>query len=306
APPEVIVADDQGRVHVLTVYSGAWTARSVQPDGQWLALAPPADVDPRVPGAEVYVAGKAGNVHRIWVAPLPYGKFELRSVEIGHAAGEEFHAILAGDLVPHRPGDEAWAFAISGRVFELVPHGDDAGFTMTEIARLPGRVRDALLLGDRVLAVSRSGHLHELRATEAGLTDTVILHEASGLGRITRRPRTAPQQPEVVYVTRDDGVLLRLEEVGAGEWRREVVFVGSQGPRGVAAGRFHADPAVESVAVYGYGKRVQLVSRAGSAPWKVETIYAGPDQGHWLVAGELDGRNATDELIAAGLRSAEH
>src|SRR5690606_865122 len=128
--------------------------------------------------------------------------------------------------------------AISGRVFELVPHGDDAGFTMTEIARLPGRVRDALLLGDRVLAVSRSGHLHELRATEAGLTDTVILHEASGLGRITRRPRTAPQQPEVVYVTRDDGVLLRLEEVGAGEWRREVVFVGSQGPRGVAAGRF--------------------------------------------------------------------
>jgi hypothetical protein len=24
------------------------------------------------------------------------------------------------------------------------------------------------------------------------------------------------------------------------------------------------------------------------------------DKGHWLAAGELDGRNATDELVAAG------
>ena len=36
--PEAIFADDDGRVTVLSVYSGKWTERSVNPDGQWLAF----------------------------------------------------------------------------------------------------------------------------------------------------------------------------------------------------------------------------------------------------------------------------
>src|SRR5262245_974808 len=72
--PEVIVTNDQGQLLVLSVYSGKWTAHAVNPDGQWLAPSRPADVDPRVPGREIYAAGKAGNVHRIWLEPRPFAK----------------------------------------------------------------------------------------------------------------------------------------------------------------------------------------------------------------------------------------
>jgi len=58
---EVVVTDDAGRFTLLTVYSGQWTAHSAVGDGQWLAPAHAADVDPRVPGAELYAAGKGAR-----------------------------------------------------------------------------------------------------------------------------------------------------------------------------------------------------------------------------------------------------
>ncbi|MEZ5964246.1 MAG: hypothetical protein R3F56_10410 [Planctomycetota bacterium] len=301
---EVIACDDRGRLTVLSVYSGKWTAHDVTCDGQWLAPSRPADVDPRCPGREIYVAGKSGTLHRVTLDQQPFARFELRSVEIGHVAAEEFHTVLAADLRPDHPGDELWAFAIQGRLFELSPRGASGdAFDTRQIATLPGRVRDALVIPDRpqaaplVLAVARSGDLLGLRAHAGGVEQRVVTHESSGLGRIARRV-PAPGEPEVVYVTRDDGVLLRLEARG-NDWQREVIYVGSQGLRGVACGRFYADGR-EAVAVYGYGKRVQIVSRTGTDPWQVETVFGSDEQGHWLAVGELDGRNGTDELVATG------
>jgi hypothetical protein len=277
----------------------------VNPDGQWLAPSRPADVDPRIPGREVYAAGKAGNIHRIWLEPRPGDKFEVRSIEIAHAAGDEFHTVLAADLDPNQPGDELWAFSMSGALYALVPDGS-AGFAMRQVASLPGRVRDAVVLpgrqddpAPRVFGVSRSGHLLCLRKSDP-VRVTVIAQETSGLGRITRRPRSDATAPEVLYATRDDGVLLRFAEDANNTWAREVIFVGSQGLRGAAAGRFHADPSRETVAVFGYGKRVQIIGRAPQGAWEVEEVFADNDQGHWLAVGELDGRNATDELVATG------
>ncbi len=66
---EVIAADDKGRHLVLSVYSGQWTAHSVVADGLWLAPTKSADVDPRVPGRELYAAGRAGSVHRTILRP---------------------------------------------------------------------------------------------------------------------------------------------------------------------------------------------------------------------------------------------
>ncbi|MCC6671194.1 MAG: hypothetical protein IT458_09040 [Planctomycetes bacterium] len=310
---EILLCDDKGRCTVLSVYSGKWTAHSVNPDGQWLALSRPADVDPRVPGREVYVGGKGGNVHRVTLRPEPFGKFALESVEIAHAAGEEFHTVLAADLVRERPGDELLVFGITGAVYGLLPaagdgngHGDPRAFEFKRLAHVEGRVRDAVVLPGKdgappeVYGASRSGHVLRFRVRPGGLEHAPVLQEAMGLGRIARRPRGADDtRPEVLYVTRDDGVLLRLEAAADG-WRREAIFAGMQGLRGVAAGRFHDDPAREAVAVYGYGKAVQIVSRAGAGPWQVETAFTGEDQGHWLAAGELDGRNGTDELVATG------
>jgi len=303
---EVLVCDDLGQLSLLSVYSGKWTAHSVTCDGHWLAPSRPADVDPRVEGRELYAAGRSGSIHRITVDPRPFARFELRTVEIGHVAAEEFHTVLAGDLVAEHPGDELWAFAITGPLYELTPRSDAGdAFDLRRIAVLPGRVRDALLLpvasGTLVMAVSRSGDLLSLRASNGTVEQEVVTHESSGLGRIARRPRSREDAPEVLYVTRDDGVLLRLQRDATGGWQREVIFAGSQGLRGVAAGNFYADGR-EAVAVYGYGKRVQLVSRSAAGPWQLETIYGSDEQGHWLAVGELDGRNGTDELIATGFQ----
>jgi hypothetical protein len=151
----------------------------------------------------------------------------------------------------------------------------------------------------RVIGVSRSGHLVELRFAGKRLEHRVLARETMGLGRIARRPPVSGH-PEVVYVTRDDGVVLRFEQVAGGSFRREPIFAGPQGPRGIAAGRFYDDPSREAVAVYGYGQRVQIVSRVETGAWEVETIFEGEHRGHWLTVGELDGRNGTDELIATG------
>ncbi|MGE3351974.1 MAG: hypothetical protein AB7O84_09555 [Planctomycetota bacterium] len=312
---EIVAADDKGRVLLLTVYSGKWTAHTVAPDGQWLAPSPPADVDARVEGREFYAAGKGGSVHQITLLEQPFAKFLPQSREIGHRGGEEFHAILAADVDPTAPGDELLVFGITGAAYQLRAQGDgDEGsgaFAMRRLAVLPGRVRDTVVLppaapdgAPLVVAASRSGHLLGLRLRGEDLQVQVLAAETSGLGRVARRPRQAGA-PEVVYATRDDGVLLRFEQQQGGGFAREVIFAGAQGLRGVAAGRFFADGR-EAVAVYGYGREVQLVSRAdaGAADraggWAVTTLFTSAQQGHWLCVGEFDGRNTTDELVATG------
>ena len=67
----------------------------------------------------------------------------------------------------------------------------------------------------------------------------------------------------------------------------------------IAAGRFHQDPKVETVAVFGYSGKVQLLSRI-EGKWKVETLFQDTDKGHGLAVAELDGRNNTRELLSSG------
>jgi hypothetical protein len=301
-PNEILAADDKGRFLLLTVYSGQWTAHSCTPDGLWLAPSHSADVDPRVPGREMYAGGRAGSIHRIVVRPQPFAKFTLETDEIGHVAGEEFHTVLASDLLPEHPNAELLAFAISGAVYRLEPEGPDRAFSITKIADLGGRVRDALIVpatpkdtAPSILGVSRAGDLLSMKLTARGLTHRVLLHEDCGLGRIA----LSPTVPGVGYITRDDGLLVRFE-IGANESvARQPMLATSQGLRGVAAGRFYSDGR-EAVACYGYGKIVQMVTRNHDGSFATEDLYTGEQKGHWLVAGELDGRNGTDELLATG------
>jgi hypothetical protein len=119
-----------------------------------------------------------------------------------------------------------------------------------------------------------------------------------GFGRLALCPGSQPGST-VLYATRDDGVILRLAQ-HEGAWERELVYAGPAGPRGIAAGRFDADPGVETIAIFGYSSRVELLSRSGPGAWRAETIFTDRDRGHWLCAAELDGRNATDELLGSG------
>lgn len=296
---EVVVTDDAGRLTVLTVYSGQWTAHSAVGDGQWLAPTRAADVDPRVPGAELYAAGKGGSLFRVTLRPQPFGKFTVEAREVAHAPGEEFHAVVAGDFAPGGQA-ELLLFGITGAVYAALADGESA-FALRRVASVNGRVRDVAIASAAageppvLYGASRSGELLALRHAPDGLAVEVALREDCGLGRVA----LAPGRGDVVYATRDDGVLLRCERAADGSWRRAAIFAGEQGLRGVAAGRFFADGR-EAVAVYGYDRTVHLVSRPPGGAFAAEALLRAPQKGHWLAVGELDGRNGTDELVATG------
>ncbi len=299
--PDVFGLDDKGRCTFLMSYSGKWTPYQTVEDREWLGALAQVDLDPRIDGHEFYVGGKRGNLYQI----RAYRDRTFDADIVMRVPGEEIHTIVGGDLLTSRPGDEVLVFTLHGDVYDVRPTGGGS-FETPRIASVDARIRQALVLptrdgaGRRILGVSRSGQFLSMRMVDDGLDVVELLAEPMGLGRMAAAPSHGAGGAVVVYVTRDDGVVLRLEESAAGAWSREVVYAGPQGPRGIAAGRFHEDPAVETLAVFGYSGRVQLLSRRPGAAWSAQTIFEDRDKGHWLGVAELDGRNATDELLASG------
>lgn len=298
--PAIVALDDKGRCVLLSSYSGKWTPWVVTHDGEWLGGVAHDDVDPRRPGKELYVGGKRGNLYQVW--PHPQGGFDANV--IAYLPGREIHTLVAGDLDRSREGIELIAFTHPGGLYLIEPStGGERSFTCRMLEELPGRVRDAVILelpdgGVGVATVSRAGEVGLLRL-DGGLPKWTALYSTDmGLGRLAARPRGAGD-PIVLYVTCDDGRIVRLEQQDGGSFQAEVIFAGPQGPRGIATGQFYADPDVESVAVFGYSKHVQLLTRAVGR-WRAEVIFEDLDKGHWLSVGELDGRNATDEIILSG------
>jgi nickel transport system substrate-binding protein len=303
--PEVFALDDKGRCRILSCYSGRWTSFETVYDHEWLGAFAVADLDPSRGGVEMYTGGKRGNLFRV-IAHRD-GGFDT-SLVLRYPA-EELHTAIAGDLLRSRPGDELLVFTHLGNVYDVRREaGAETGFVGPRHARLDGRVRQAILLPqgseDRsdpfIACVTRNGEVMLLRMREQDFERQVILKEPMGFGRIASKPQT-PGAPLVLYVIRDDGLVLRLAGKPGGEFQREAIYAGPQGPRGIAAGRFDADPDVETVAVFGYSKKVELLSRRGDeGPFEAKTIFEDVDRGHWLSTIEIDGRNSTDELIGSG------
>jgi len=294
ACPEVVGLDDKGRCLVMVSYSGKWTPFPVIYDVKWLGGLAHRDLDPRIAGAELYTGGKRGNLYQ--VNSYKQGALDYR--RIAYLPGREIHTIVAGELDPRMEGPELLVFTRPGALYRVRPTGPDGTFETVKLAELDGRVRDAILLpGPRheIATVDRTGRVALLRLTLKGLQWETVYEAPMGMGRLAARPGS----PTVLYSTHDDGRILRHERRPNGGWRTETIYLGPQGPRGVAAGQFDADPAVETVAIFGYSKKVELLSRTPEG-WKAETLFEDRDKGHWLAAAELDGRNNTRELIASG------
>ncbi len=301
AAPEVVSLDDKGRCLVHVGYSGKWTANATLEDREWLGAVAHVDLDPVRPGAELYVGGKRGNLYQV----IPHAGGGADTRLIAKFPAKELHTLVGAEINPARPGSELLAFLHTGEVFEIRPDPNaETGFAAHLLTTLAGRVREALVLspnaGDapRVITVSRSGELGELQWGETGLHNRSLGQENSGLGRLAQKPRRKAE-PRVLYVTRDDGLILRLEETSDG-FQRTPIYAGPEGPRGIAAGYFGANQDEETVAVFGYSKRVQLLTRQRDGSFLASDLFLDLDQGHWLMSAELDGRNGTHELLGSG------
>lgn len=301
--PQIVALDDKGRCLIINGYSGTWTPTVAVQDREWLGGVAHADVDPRRPGRELYVGGKRGNLYQIW--PHAQGGFDANI--IAYLPGHEIHTLVADDLDPARPGIELVAFTRPGELYMLTPNGPGNSFETRHLQNLPGRVRDAVVLKGpdqqtlEVVTVSSAGTVDSLRFVDGKPEWITQLQLPMGLSRIAVR-QTDNSVPQVLYVTADDGRIYRLERTVDRTFAYEIIFAGPQGPRGVVAGRFHQQPDLESIAIFGYSGKVQLLTRDQNG-WRAEIIFEDIDKGHWLAAAELDGRNATDELILSGYGS---
>ncbi len=299
AAPEVVGLDDEGVAHVLVSYSGKWFPRRVIHDGRWLGGIAFGDIDPRILGGELYLGGQKGHLFQV----LPHDDGGLSGRRIASFPGREIHTIVAGDLDAGSPGREVLVFTRPGALYLVTPTGKDGTFVSRKLAELPGRYRDAAVLpasgggSPRIAAVSRSGTLDLFTVFRGKVERKTVFRSAMGMGRLALRRGSLPP---VLYATLDDGRILRFEEGEGGRWKKETIYLGPQGMRGCVAGRFDADPEVETVAVFGYSKKVQLLSRKKGGRWKAETIFVDRDKGHWLEVAELDGRNGTEEILGSG------
>jgi len=301
ACPESVGLDDAGRLSVFWSYSGKWTPVSTVHDGKWLGGLVQADLDPRTPGEELYTGSQSGNLYQVTVHAPTF----LDSRLIARVPGREIHTLVGGDLDRSTPGGELVAFTNPGGVYMLRARIDGRdGFDIEDLGDIPGRIRDAVVLPKRagedpqIATVGRHGKLETLRFVGGRPEWTTVNEAPMGMGRIALRPG-ATAEHLVLYSVADDGCVWRHERDARGAWSNERIYLGPQGMRGCAAGRFDADPDVETVAVFGYSQRVELLTRRADG-WDAETIFVDRDKGHWITTGEFDGRNSTDELVATG------
>ena len=106
-------------------YSGKWTPIDVVNDGEWLGGLAHDDLDPRVPGTELYTAGKRGHLFQV---TTPTNERMLDARRIGGIEGREIHTLVAGDLDAAHPGHELLLFTNPGGLYMATPTGPDGTF----------------------------------------------------------------------------------------------------------------------------------------------------------------------------------
>ncbi len=301
ACPEIIGLDDKGRCHVLWSYSGKWTPVTTVSDGTWLGGLAQGDVDPRIPGPELYVGSQSGNIYEI----VGYPDRIVDNRRVASLGGHEIHTLLAGDLDLFADGPELIAFTLPGGVFELKPKpADQDGFDSKLLRDIDGRVRQAAVLPAQpgqppeIAVIMRTGDLEILTFTAEGPAFELVHQLGMGMGRLAIK-LDEPLDRTVIYSTADDGRVFRHARGADRKWSTELIYAGPQGMRGCVWGHFDQDSSVETIAVFGYCHRVELLSRK-EGRWSREILFVDRDKGHWLAAGELDGRNTTDEIVCSG------
>lgn len=302
--PQIVGVDQGGRVVVVHWTDGAAPRGEVvheQPSeltGLWVG-----DLDPSVPGEEIYAGGsvkgsEGGTVTQISRGP---GGWTTRRVWTG---GGYVHSIsrvpgaaprllvttYAGEVlaISPREGGGPWN---ETRLYRDEPSGDperpkikDAGFLAAPGGGTP----------HEVLVVFKTGRALLVDIDQPGRA-RLVHDEEGGLSRVSPDPEGG------AYVTGYKGRVLHFVRDGAGF---RVDFIDQEftdsGLRGVVQGRFALPQGGSApLAIFGFHRFCRALSpRLGA--WDTTTLFRDFERGHAMEPAELVPGNDSDELVLAG------
>jgi len=316
---QVVGVDQAGHV-VLAGYDGVTPrSRVIYDHGAELTGLAIDDVDPAVPGQEVYVGGyesgdgregKGGAVMQVVVGP---SGATTRKVFV---PGNYVHSIaVAPPAAPGAPR-RLVVSTYAGEVFVVTPAAGDGLWPSQVVYRDPPignlvpkdprpRIKDVAMLADpsgrpayELIAVSAGGSAVYADLDRPGITRDLI-NEEGGFARITAVPDGS------AYACAYWGGVFHFVRDGAGGFRADVLTRDGKdsGLRGIVLGRFplpaDAGGGVAEMAIFGYHALVRmLVPRNGT--YDMVTVFKDVERGHSLVAADMVPGNDADELVVTG------
>lgn len=292
---EVAGASESGEIVLVRFARGAPKATVLLRHGHEMTGLLVADIDPSLPGAELYAGGSG------------HGGDDNGVVFQFHVAGEEVkrrrlletdgyvHAMARLDGDPPR----LVVTTYSGRVLLAAPGPGEWGLrAIHEEPRALGveglkikDVRTGAFAGRparSILFAAKSGRIVLLDPDHASKTELCHIQEG-GVARLSDVVDGG------IWAACNDGRLLRIDRDGAKE-----VYRSGDPLRGVAVGRFAVPGGEARLAVYGYDRRCHaLIGRGGG--FEDFPLFEDSGRGHWLAAGDLVPGNGSDELALASL-----
>jgi hypothetical protein len=307
---QLIAVDQAGTVVHVGFAGGTPRSEVVYRHGVELTGIAVGDVDPGVPGEEVYVGGYAegqgregtgGAVVQIVLGP---GGPRTRRVWQGDAyvhamervaparTGEPVRLLVttyAGEirLLTPQPGDAPWEDRV---VFRDTPSGDPEALKMKDVTLL----RDASGRPPHVaMAAMKTG-----RVVVADLDDPasarLVHEEPGGLSRVSADAAGG------AFLSGYFGRILHLVPDGAG-FRADAIHheAKDSGLRGASLGEFPVAGGPATLATFGFFGLCRVLTPRNGA-WDATTLWRDTDRGHALEAADLIPGNGGDELALGG------
>lgn len=305
---EVVGVDEAGAVIVGWPQASPPTSREVARHGGRLTGLAVADLDPDVPGSEIYVGGyreadQGGAV--VQVVLTPQGARQRVVYDGPHFV----HAVARLEPAPGSTTPRLLVTDYDGAAFVATPAAGDGPWPAVEVYREPAetgaedrKVKDAAVLRGAPGGVA-SGLFLALKGGRGVWVDPdrpgsgrLVHEEPGGMGRV------AADEQGGVYLCGYAGRVVRLSRAGEG-FSAAVLFtetVGGGGLRGIGLGRLPLPAGGRAeLAIYGYSKVCRLLAPAGSA-LNGPVVYEDVERGHGLAVGDVVPGNDADEVVLGG------
>lgn len=305
---EIVGVDEAGGVIVAWPQAAPPASREVyRHPGRLTGLAV-ADVDPSVPGSEIYAGGfrtgtEGGAVVQVVLTP------EGVRHRVVYAGPHFVHAVERLEPAPGGAVPRLLVTDYDGAAFVLTPAPGAGPWPQVEAYREPPevgfedrKVKDAAVLqaarggaGAGVFLAFKGGRGVWLDPDQPG-SGRLVHEEPGGMGRVVADAEGG------VLLCGYAGRVVHLVRAGEG-FAAAVLFtetVGEGGLRGIGRGRLPLPDGGEAeLAIFGYSKVCRLLTRSGGA-FHGPVVYEDVERGHGLAVADLVPGNQADEVVLCG------